>query len=175
MFRSCWGICTRLYYKFPTESNSERILKIYQYLVKLWSRVRCLVFFDSRCRKPLCKWISLVPVVLTCGVWLLNYLCSIACVECFKLIFICMNVQLNVSCVWIWVSLFRDNLYLAFSVLNSVCDNHCLVISLFLFPAEQVFQALLSPVMAPGMQMALCLLHWNLEAKQTWLSIKENC
>ena len=39
-----WGICTRLYYKFPTESNSERILKIGQYLVKLWARVRCLVF-----------------------------------------------------------------------------------------------------------------------------------
>jgi len=35
---------------FPTESNSERILKIGQYLVKLWARVRCLVFFDSRCR-----------------------------------------------------------------------------------------------------------------------------
>jgi len=29
---------------FPTESNSERILKIGQYLVKLWARVRCLVF-----------------------------------------------------------------------------------------------------------------------------------
>jgi len=27
-----------------TESNSERILKISQYLVKLWARVRCLVF-----------------------------------------------------------------------------------------------------------------------------------
>ena len=39
-----WGICTRLYYKFPTEFNSERILKIGQYLVKLWARVRCLVF-----------------------------------------------------------------------------------------------------------------------------------
>ena len=36
-------------YKFTTESNSERILKIGQYLVKLWARVRCLVFFDSRC------------------------------------------------------------------------------------------------------------------------------
>jgi len=29
--------------KFPTESNSERILEIGQYL-KLWARVRCLVF-----------------------------------------------------------------------------------------------------------------------------------
>ena len=38
------GICMRLCYKFPTESNSERILKIGQYLVKLWARVRCLVF-----------------------------------------------------------------------------------------------------------------------------------
>ena len=40
-----WDICIRLCYKFPTESNSERILKIGQYLVKLWARVRCLVFF----------------------------------------------------------------------------------------------------------------------------------
>ena len=31
-------------YKFPTESNSERIWKIGQYLVKLSARVRCLVF-----------------------------------------------------------------------------------------------------------------------------------
>ena len=31
-------------YKFPTESNSERILKTGQYLVKLWARVWCLVF-----------------------------------------------------------------------------------------------------------------------------------
>jgi len=39
-----WGICIRLCYKFPTESNSERIWKIGQYLVKLWARVWCLVF-----------------------------------------------------------------------------------------------------------------------------------
>ena len=39
-----WGIYTSLCYKFPTESNSERILKIGKYLVKLWARVRCLVF-----------------------------------------------------------------------------------------------------------------------------------
>jgi len=46
----CGGnICTRVYYKFPTESNSERILKIGHYLAKLWARVWCLVFFDSRC------------------------------------------------------------------------------------------------------------------------------
>jgi len=32
------------FYKFPTESNGERIVKIGQYLVKLWARVRCLVF-----------------------------------------------------------------------------------------------------------------------------------
>jgi len=44
-----WGICTWLCYKFPTETNSERILKIGQYLVKLWARVKCLVFFDSQC------------------------------------------------------------------------------------------------------------------------------
>ena len=30
-------------------SYSEKNLKIGQYLVKLWARVRCLVFFDSRC------------------------------------------------------------------------------------------------------------------------------
>jgi len=35
-----WGIC----HKFSTESNSDRILKIGQYLAKLWARVRCLVF-----------------------------------------------------------------------------------------------------------------------------------
>ena len=40
-----WGICTLLGYKFPTESKSERILKIGQYLVKLWARVKCLVFW----------------------------------------------------------------------------------------------------------------------------------
>jgi len=49
MFRVCWGICIWLCYKFPTESNSERILKNGKYLVKLWARVWCLVFFDSRC------------------------------------------------------------------------------------------------------------------------------
>jgi len=43
MFRVWWGICIWLSYKFPTESNSEKILKIGQYLVKLWTR--CLVFF----------------------------------------------------------------------------------------------------------------------------------
>ena len=37
-----WGICIPLCYKFPTESNSEKILKIGQYLVKLWARVWCL-------------------------------------------------------------------------------------------------------------------------------------
>jgi len=34
---------------FLLSLNSERILKIGQYFVKLWARVRCLVFFDSRC------------------------------------------------------------------------------------------------------------------------------
>ena len=48
-----WGICTWLCYKFPTESNSERILKIGKYLVKVWARVRCLVFLThSVDRKP---------------------------------------------------------------------------------------------------------------------------
>ena len=45
------SVATRLGYgyKFPTESNSERILKIGQYLVKLWARVMCLVFFCFHC------------------------------------------------------------------------------------------------------------------------------
>ena len=40
----CGGVYVYDCYKFPTESNSERILKIGQYLVKLWARVRCVVF-----------------------------------------------------------------------------------------------------------------------------------
>ena len=40
----CGGAFVYDCYKFPTESNGERILKIGQYLVKLWARVRCLVF-----------------------------------------------------------------------------------------------------------------------------------
>ena len=41
----CGGVFVYdFFYKFPTESNSERILKIDQYLVKLWAKVRCLVF-----------------------------------------------------------------------------------------------------------------------------------
>jgi len=38
------GIYTSLRYKFSIESNSEKILKIGKYLVKLLARVRCLVF-----------------------------------------------------------------------------------------------------------------------------------
>ena len=42
----CGGICNeRLYCKFPAECNSERILKSGHYLVKLWTRVWCLVFY----------------------------------------------------------------------------------------------------------------------------------
>jgi len=44
MFRVWWGIYKPLCYEFPTESNSERILKIGSYLAKLWTRVWCLVF-----------------------------------------------------------------------------------------------------------------------------------
>jgi len=40
----CGGVFVHDCYKFPGESNGERILKIGQYLVKLWARVRCLVF-----------------------------------------------------------------------------------------------------------------------------------
>ena len=40
------SVATRLWCGeiFTAESNGERILKIGQYLVKLWARVRCLVF-----------------------------------------------------------------------------------------------------------------------------------
>jgi len=40
----CGGVFICDCYKFPTESNTERILKIGQHLVKLWARVRCLIF-----------------------------------------------------------------------------------------------------------------------------------
>ena len=46
----CGGVFKYDCYKFPTESNSERMLIIGEYLVKLWARVWCLVFFDSQCR-----------------------------------------------------------------------------------------------------------------------------
>jgi len=39
-----WGICICRCYRISTKCNSEKILKIGQYLVKLWARVRCLVF-----------------------------------------------------------------------------------------------------------------------------------
>jgi len=39
-----WWVFVYDCYKFPTESNCESILKIGQYLVKFWARVRCLVF-----------------------------------------------------------------------------------------------------------------------------------
>jgi len=42
------GIYISLCYKFPIESNGERILKIGRYLVKLWARVRCLVSLTHR-------------------------------------------------------------------------------------------------------------------------------
>jgi len=36
----CGGVIVYdFFYKFPTESNSKSILKIGQYLVKLWARV----------------------------------------------------------------------------------------------------------------------------------------
>ena len=37
-------------YYFLLSLTVKEFLKIGQYLVKLWARVRCLVFFDSRCR-----------------------------------------------------------------------------------------------------------------------------
>ena len=48
----CGGVFV---YDFVTNfllSLTERILKIGQYLVKLWARVRCFCFFDSRCIAP---------------------------------------------------------------------------------------------------------------------------
>ena len=41
---------------FPTECKSESILKIGQYLVKLWARVRSLVFFDAS-RDPAVRYV----------------------------------------------------------------------------------------------------------------------
>ena len=40
-----------LYYTFDNHSAGERIFKIGEHLVKLWPRVWCLVFFDSRCSR----------------------------------------------------------------------------------------------------------------------------
>jgi len=45
----CGAVFICLCYRFPAESNSERILKIGRYSVKLWAIVRRLVFFDSQC------------------------------------------------------------------------------------------------------------------------------
>jgi len=47
-FRVWWGYLYISLLKFPTEFNTERILKIGKYLVKLWARVRCLVFLTHR-------------------------------------------------------------------------------------------------------------------------------
>jgi len=68
-----WGICILLCYKFPNESNSERILKIGQYLVKLWAIVRCLVFFDSLCREH-----SIIPFVTTHSLFSKSVIMSVA-------------------------------------------------------------------------------------------------
>ena len=63
------GIYISLRYKFSVESNSERILKIGKYLVKLLARVRCLVFLTRRvscgqpaieCTRSACDHISLM-------------------------------------------------------------------------------------------------------------------
>jgi len=35
---------------FSRESDSERSLKIGLHLPKFWSKVTCIVFFDSHCR-----------------------------------------------------------------------------------------------------------------------------
>ena len=53
-------------YKFPPQPNSERILKIGQYLVKLWPRVWCLVFLahgvELACNP---SWVRVYERVLT--------------------------------------------------------------------------------------------------------------
>ena len=56
-----WGIYIRHCYKFPAESNSERILKIGQYLLKLWARVKCLVFLTHGV-VVICSTLLAVPV-----------------------------------------------------------------------------------------------------------------
>ena len=46
----CAGICKDIFYcKFPAKCNSERISKICQHLVKVWTRVWCLVFWLTVC------------------------------------------------------------------------------------------------------------------------------
>jgi len=45
--------------KFPREWTSERILKIGQYVVKLWQKLRGVIFFDSRCGYCWCYCVSL--------------------------------------------------------------------------------------------------------------------
>jgi len=46
----------------PPSQLLKKIMKIGQYLVKLWPRVWCLVFFDSRCSG--CKMMVVVVVLV---------------------------------------------------------------------------------------------------------------
>ena len=55
-----------LCYKYPTESICEKILKIGQYLVKLWARVRCLVFLTHSVEhSPYCLCRPVIDVICT--------------------------------------------------------------------------------------------------------------
>ena len=106
-----WGICIWLCYKFPTESNSERILKIGQYLVKLWPRVWCLVFFDSRCRQPNYCSQGVVYCAKTIWLWVYQYLSVIRLIVSF--ICKCKSTNLPLATIWRhWRQHFASNIFL---------------------------------------------------------------
>jgi len=73
MFSVWCDICTWVCYKFPTESNYERILKIGEYLVKLWARVRCLVFWLTVYR-PISRWHGAQQPTCWNGVWMMGWI-----------------------------------------------------------------------------------------------------
>ena len=106
-----WGICIWLCNKFPTESNSERILKIGQYLVKLWPRVWCLVFFDSRCRRPNYCSQGVVYCAKTIWLWVYQYLSVIRLIVSF--ICKCKSTNLPLATIWRhWRQHFASNIFL---------------------------------------------------------------
>jgi len=60
----CDGVFVHDCYKFPTESNSGRILKIGQYLVKLLARVRCLVFLTHSVVPTKVRWVLFLAFIV---------------------------------------------------------------------------------------------------------------
>jgi len=65
-----WGIYTLLCYKFPTESNNERILKIGSYLAKLWARVWCLVFLTHGVDLQTCSYCNFSAEPVSASIWI---------------------------------------------------------------------------------------------------------